>query len=222
MVSTGVPSFDQLLGNEGYPDRSAILLEGPPGIGKEALAYWFIRSGLIQGDYCLYATHRAVSDVLRDMRGVGIGTERVPDWIASLGSGVKCELRDHASILFNIKKALHDNAQRRSRVATDVLSPLLVLNTLDSMLMYWSQLVKEMKQQDSVLLALGEVGVNPPNVLTTIEQLFDGVIEMRLYEEGLSIIPLIRVKKMLGLPPLHGYFKFSISSTGMEVAAHAV
>jgi hypothetical protein len=85
---------------------------------------------------------------------------------------------------------------------------------------YWSQLVAELKQQDSVLFALAEDGMHPPNVLTTMEQLFDGVIEMRLYEEGLAITPLFRVKKMLGLPPLHGYFRFAVSSTGMEVTPH--
>lgn len=127
MVSTGVPSLDALLGSDGYPDRSAILVVGPPGIGKEALGYWFIRSGLIQGDYCLYATHRPVSDVLRDMKGVGIGGDRVPEWIASSGSPIKCDLRDSTAISFNIKEAVHRNKQRRVRVATDVLSPLLVL-----------------------------------------------------------------------------------------------
>lgn len=59
--------MDTLLGNDGYPDRSTILVIGPPGIGKEVLGYWFVRSGLVQGDYVLYATHRPVSDVLRDM-----------------------------------------------------------------------------------------------------------------------------------------------------------
>jgi KaiC/GvpD/RAD55 family RecA-like ATPase len=217
LVSTGVPTLDNLLGSGGYPDRSAILVVGPPGIGKEALGYWFIRSGLIQGDYCLYATHRPVSDVLRDMKGAGIGTERVPEWIASSGSPVKCDLRDSTSISFNMKEAVHRNKERRVRVATDVLSPLLVLNPLESMYGYWSQLLSDLKQQDSVLFALAEDGMHPPNVLTTMEQIFDGVIEMKLYEEGLAITPLFRVRKMLGLPPLHGYFRFSVSTTGMEV-----
>jgi circadian clock protein KaiC len=220
LVSTGVPTLDNLLGSDGYPDRSAVLVIGPPGIGKEALGYWFIRSGLIQGDYCLYATHRPVSDVLRDMKGVGIGTDRVPDWIASSGSSVKCDLRDSTNISFNIKEAVHRNKGRRVRVATDVLSPLLVLNPLESMYGYWSQLLADLKQQDSVLFALAEDGMHPPNVLTTMEQIFDGVIEMRLYEEGLAITPLFRVRKMLGLPPLHGYFRFSVTSTGMEVVPH--
>jgi circadian clock protein KaiC len=220
LASTGVPTLDSILGNDGYPDRSAILVVGPPGIGKESLGYWFVRSGLIQGDYCLYVTHRPVSDVLRDMKGSGISTERVPEWISSSGSPVKCDLRDATSISFNTKEAVKRNAQRRVRVAMDVLSPLLVLNPVEAMYGYWSQLVSELKQQDSVLFALAEDGMHPPNVLTTMEQLFDGVIEMKLYEEGLAITPLLRVKKMLGLPPLHGYYRFNVSNTGMEVSPH--
>jgi circadian clock protein KaiC len=220
LVSSGVPSLDNVLGSDGYPDRSAILVEGPPGIGKEALGYWFVRSGLVQGDYCLYATHRPVSDVLRDMKGVGIGAERVPEWISSSGAPVKLDLRDPTSISVNIKQLAHNNKNRRVRVATDLLSPLLVLNSVESMYNYWSQLLSDLKQQDCVTFALAEEGMHAPNVLTTMEQIFDGVIEMRLYEEGLSITPLFRIKKMLGLPPLHGYFRFSVSSTGMEVTPH--
>jgi KaiC/GvpD/RAD55 family RecA-like ATPase len=158
-----------------------------------------------------------VSDVLRDMKGVGISTERVPEWIASSGSPIRLDLRDATSISFNIKEAAHRNKSRRVRVATDVLSPLLVLNPLEKMYSYWSQLLSDLKQQDAVVFALAEDGMNAPNVLTTMEQISDGVIEMRLYEEGLSITPLFRIKKMLGLPPQHGYFRFSVSSTGMEV-----
>jgi KaiC/GvpD/RAD55 family RecA-like ATPase len=221
LVSTGVSSLDTVLGNDGYPDRSAILVIGPPGIGKEALGYWFIRSGLIQGDYCLFATHRPVSDVLRDMKGLGVGVDRVPEWMSSSGSTSRLDLRDPTSISFNIKQMVHANQERRVRIATDVLSPLLVLNSLETMYNYWMQLLSELKHQDCVVFALGEDGMHAPNILTTMEQLFDGVIEMKLYEEGLSITPLFRVKKMLGLPPLHGYFRFMVSSTGMEVLPYA-
>ena len=71
-----------------------------------------------------------------------------------------------------------------------------------------------------MLFALAEDGMHPQNTLTTMEQLFDGVVEMKLYEEGLAITPLFRVKKMVGLPPLQGYFRFSVSSAGMEVVPH--
>ncbi len=149
-----------------------------------------------------------------------MGTERIPDWIASSGSTIRLDLRDATSISVNIKQSVHKNKERRVRVATDILSPLLVLNPLESMYNYWSQLLADIKQQDAIVFSLAEDGMHPPNVLTTMEEIFDGVIEMKLYEEGLAITPLFRVKKMLGLPPLHGYFRFSVSSTGMEVVPH--
>jgi len=220
LVSTGIPSLDHLLGEDGYPDKSSILVIGPPGVGKEALAYWFTYSGLSAGDYCLYATHRPVGDVIRDMKGVGVPTAQVPDWIASSGSQLRCDLRNLASLSINIKEAVHRNSQRRVRVATDVMSPLLVLNPLESMYAFWSSLISDVKQQDSVVLALAEDGMHHPNTLTTMEQLFDGVIEMSLYRERLAVTPLFQVKKMLGLAPIHGYFGFSISKNGMEVAPY--
>ncbi len=219
LVSSGIPALDRILG-KGYPDKSAILVVGPQGIGKETFGYRFIHSGLIEGDYCLYATHRPVSDVVRDMQGVGVSTDRQPDWIASSGSPIRCDLHDSTAISYNIKDFVHRNKQKRVRVATDVLSPLLVLNPLESMYAYWSQLVSDLKQQDSVSFTLVEEGMHNASVLTTMEQIFDGVIEVRLYEVGLSFTPLFRIKKMLGLPPMLGYFRFSISSSGMEVAPH--
>ena len=55
-ASTGLSSLDQLLGKEGYPDKPTKMVVGPPGIGKEAIGYWFIQSGLMQKDFCLNVT----------------------------------------------------------------------------------------------------------------------------------------------------------------------
>ncbi|HUH82497.1 MAG TPA: RAD55 family ATPase [Nitrososphaerales archaeon] len=216
MVSTGVPTLDQIL-NDGYPERSSILVLGQSGLGKQALGYWFTKSGLAQGDFCLYVTHKPAGDVLRDMRGFGIGSERVPEWIASSGSEIKCNLRDTTSISYNLKQALQRNAGRRMRIVTDVLSPLLVLNPPESMFNYWSQLVDEVKKYDAVILALGDEEMHDATTMASMENLFDGVIEMKLFEEGLSVTTVIRVKQMLGQPPLHGWFRFSFVQGMMEV-----
>jgi KaiC/GvpD/RAD55 family RecA-like ATPase len=217
LVSTGITGLDQVL-NDGYPDRSSILVLGQSGLGKQALGYWFARSGLTQGDYCLYVTHRPVSDIQRDMRGFGIGGDRVPEWIASSGSTVRCDLRDPTSISYNIKQALLRNADRRVRIVIDVLSPLLVLHPSESMYSYWSQLVEEVKHYDAVILATGDEEMHTPAAIASMEQLFDGVIEMKLHEEGLTVTPLLRVKQMLGQPPLHGWFRFSFVHEVMEVS----
>jgi len=216
LVSSGVPTLDQIL-NDGYPEKSSILVLGQSGLGKQALGYWFTRSGLTQGDYCLYVTHKPVSDVTRDMRGFGIGSERVPEWIASSGSAVKCDLKDTTAISYNIKQALARNAGRRMRIVTDILSPLLVLNPAESMFSYWSQLVDEVKKYDAVILATGDEEVHTPATIASMEQLFDGVLELKLFEEGLSVTTVMRVRQMLGQPPLHGWFRFSFVHGMMEV-----
>jgi len=220
VIPTGLPSLDRFLGG-GLPDVSSILVTGPPGVGKEALAYRFISAGLHLGDFCLYVTHRPVSHVLRDMNAFGVGMEKVPEWLASTGSQKRCDLNDPTKISFDIKQIVEQNKVKKARIVVDVLSPLLVLNPQESMYRYWSQLTSELKRYDAVLLALEEEGMHPPNVVASMEQVFDGVIEMKLFESGLTFTPLLRVKKMLGLVPPAGYFRFSLTNWDMEIVAHA-
>src|SRR5438128_6868897 len=140
MPSTGLDELDELL-KGGYPDKSTILVVGPPGIGKEALGYWFTLSGLVQGDFCLYVTILSVREVLQDERGFGIDTQqRVPLWFASDGGQIKYDVSDLAGLSHNIKETLKQNAGRRIRIVTDVLSSLLMLNPPETIYKLLSQL----------------------------------------------------------------------------------
>ena len=90
LPSTGISSLDSLLGGEGYPDRSAVLVTGAPGIGKEALGYWFTNSGLAQSDFCAYVTRLATREVLKDAKAFGLDfAQRVPLWIAREGGEIQ-------------------------------------------------------------------------------------------------------------------------------------
>ena len=212
--------MDPLLG-DGYPDKSTILVVGPPGIGKEALGYWFTQSGLSQGDFCLYVTRLSVKEVQQDERGFGVDTQqRVPLWYASEGGQIKYDVNDLAGLSFNIKEVLKQNAGRRVRIVIDAVSSLLMLNQPETVYRLLTQLFADVKQYDAVLIATIEEGMHQPQVLAAMQQLFDGVLEMRLYEEGLRVIPLLRVRKMRGAPPQPGYYNFSFSKVGMEVHAY--
>ena len=220
MASSGVPALDKLLA-DGYPDKSSILIVGPPGIGKEALGYWFAQTGLVQGDFCLYVTRLSVREVLQDVKGFGIDMQqRVPFWLSSDGGQVKYNVNDLASFSYNLKDVLKQNANRRIRVVIDVLSSLLMLNQPETIYKFLDQLLADAKQYDAVILATMEEGMHKPEVLTAMQQLFDGVVELRLYEEGLRVLPLLRIKKMRGTPPQPGYYNFSFTRTGMEVSAY--
>ena len=222
MSSSGIPALDKVLAGDGYPDRSTVLVVGPPGIGKEALGYWFTQSGLAQGDFCLYVTRLSVKEVLQDEKGLGIETtKKIPLWFAAEGGQIKYDVNDLAGLSYNIKELLKQNTGRRIRVVIDVLSSLLMLNQPETIYRFLTQLFADVKQYDAVLLATVEEGMHQPQVLAAMQQLFDGVVEMRLYEEGLRVLPLLRVRKMRGVPPQPGYFNFSLTRNGMEVSAYA-
>jgi KaiC/GvpD/RAD55 family RecA-like ATPase len=221
MASTGLASLDQLLGSDGYPDRSTILIVGPPGIGKEALGYWFTHSGLVQNDFTLYVTRLSSKEVLQDTRAFGVDfSSKIPFWYSSDSAQTKFSMNDLAGLSYNIKDILKKNENRRTRITIDVLSSLLMLNPPDTIYKFLTQLFDEVKKYDSVFLATLEEGMHPPNVLAAMQQLFDGVVELRLYEEGLRVLPLLRVRKMRGVPPQPGYYNFSFTKTGMEVSAY--
>ena len=218
MVSTGMEELDRVLG-DGYPDRSVVLVIGPSGIGKEALRYWFMRSGLTQGDFCLYITKSTPWEVLHDVKGFGIDLVKTPMWFAREGGEMKYDVNDLTSLSFNLKDVLKRNVGRRIRISADVLSSLLVLNDMETVYRFLSQLFSEMKQYDVVLVATLEEGMHDPKVVSTMAELFDGVIEFKLYEEGLRVTPLMRVRKMRGSQPQSGYFSFAMSHGNMEIAS---
>lgn len=221
MASSGFPSLDKLIGHDGYPDRAAILAVGPPGIGKEALGYGFTYAGLLENDFCVYATTLTVRDILQDVKAFGIDTsQRVPLWFAGGGGQVEYSVNDLASLSFNMKELMKKNAGRRTRIVVDSFSPLLMLNPPETVYKFLGQLITEVKNYEATLFGTLEEGMHSPQVLAAMQLLFDGVIELRFYEEGLRLLPLMRIKKMRGAPPEAGYYRFSISRKGMEISAY--
>ena len=195
---------------------------GPPGIGKEALGYWFTQTGLVQGDFSLYITKRSVNDLLRDAKGFGVDYKtRIPFLIAREGGQVRFNISDLAGISFSIKDVLKANQGRRIRIVMDVISPLLMLNPPETVYKFLSQLVDDVKQYDAVLLATLEESMHAQQVLSAMQELFDGVLEMKFFEEALTALPLLRIRKMTGTLPQQGYFRFAFSRTGMEISPYA-
>lgn len=221
LASSGIPALDQIIGSDGFPDGSVVLIVSPPGIAKEVLCYWFSQAGLIQNDFCFHITKLSVRDVLRDAKAFGVDySQRVPLWMASQGGQIKLDLNDLAGLSYNIKDVLGKNPGRRVRIVVDALSSLLMLNPPEVVYRFLTQLFPEVKQRDAVLIATLEDGMHSPQVVTAMEELFDGVIEMKLYEHDMQAKPLLRVLKMRGAQPQTGYFNFSFTHHGLEVSAY--
>jgi KaiC/GvpD/RAD55 family RecA-like ATPase len=225
MVSSGIPDLDKLLyGGLGYPSRSTILVVGPAGIGKEALGYWFTYAGTLTNDFCLYVTNLSVSEVMEDQGGFGIrdsNNVQAPLWMASEGGQLKCDINDLTELSSTIKRVLRENSNKRIRIVTDVLSPLLMINPPETVYRFLSQLFIDLKHLDVVLLATLEDEMHQAQTVAAMEQKFDGVVELKLYEKGLKVVPLLRIRKMRGLPPNPRYFRFSFVNGQMVIEEYA-
>ena len=210
MVSSGIPALDRLLG-DGYPARSAVLVFGPLGVGKEGLGYWFTQAGIASGDACIYVTRLSVHEVKNDATSYGLGSRLSPTWIASDGSTAKCDINDMAGISFNIKEALHKTDGKDVRIVVDCLSSLLMLNASESVYRFLTHLLAEVKRYNSVLIATIDEGMHPPQVLSAMQQLFDGVIEVRSTQQDGETLPMLTVKRMSGASmPIDAHLIFDV------------
>lgn len=78
-ISSGVSGLDKMLGNKGFYRGSSILITGTAGTGKSSFASFFANSACARGERCLYfAFEESPSQILRNMRSVGLNLER---WI---------------------------------------------------------------------------------------------------------------------------------------------
>jgi KaiC/GvpD/RAD55 family RecA-like ATPase/pimeloyl-ACP methyl ester carboxylesterase len=197
-ISSGVPALDELL--KGYPRKSAILVVGPSGSAKESVLYRFIQEGLNNGDACLYVTRQSTREVLEDAKGFGIEMEeKGPSWL-STDSEVKCDVHNLAGLSFNIKEILRRNKEYRIRVALDIVSSGLMINEAETIYRFLTQLFQDAKQYDAVLLATVEETMHKPEVLASMEQVFDGVMAIKTPSDSSSGRPTLQVKKMRGTP----------------------
>lgn len=175
----------------------------------------------------VYVTRGAVHDVLEDARGYGVNLEGPLQWVDCSGapgntSVMNCNMNDLTAISVGIKRVAADNSARRIRIVIDVLSPLLLLNPLETMYRLINSLVTDLKKYDSVTVVTLEDGMHSTRDIVAFEQFFDGVVEMKMYEEGMKILPLLRIKKMRGLPPKPGYLNFRFTpDRRMEISAYA-
>jgi len=79
-VSSGVRGLDQMLGGEGFFRNSSILISGTAGTGKSSFAAHFANAAGERGERCLYfAFEESPSQILRNMRSVGLNLERWMD-----------------------------------------------------------------------------------------------------------------------------------------------
>lgn len=203
-IGTPLSPLDKFL-SSGLPSKSTLLVIGGSEVGKELISYRVITLGLAKGEFCIYVTGSSTREVLRGMDAFGIKISQEDSnslfWITSEGGALTYVANDLSSLSFNLKGVLKENSHRRIRIVTDILSPLLLLNSTETIYRFLSQLFAEVKLHDAVLVATLEEGMHEPSTIATMKQLFDGYLEVRseYSDEGKPPTRTVNVRKLRGV-----------------------
>lgn len=226
MERLGIEGLDNVL-KGGVPEKSILLIEGTPGIGKDVAAYHFLYAGLKEGEACAYVFARKTVGELEEefaAYGMEIDPSRIT-WIdaseSQLAAGpnvMNCNLTELFTVSAAIKKFLADNRKMKIRVVFDILSPALMSNSPLEVYKFFSSLVNEFKKYSATAMVLIEEGMHDPQIVVSVEQLCDYVIDMKAYEHDWDIRTMLRIKKTRTLPPPLQYFRFAVTGKGIAVS----
>jgi KaiC/GvpD/RAD55 family RecA-like ATPase len=211
LVSTGVEDLDRILEGKGYPERSAILLISPPGAGKAPLAYLFLKSGFISSDAVMCITFKPVDDLLSDMGVFGVNKQSLACYIQCFADKSQYNMSNLTNLFIAIKKQVDALAVISKRIYIDIISPLFMLHSPKLVYMFMSSLLQYFKDHGATVVASLDEGVVALEAQRSMEMIFDGTIEIKLCEERFNIIPLMRVKKMLGIAPSFSYYRLGVA-----------
>lgn len=76
MERLGIEGLDSIL-KGGVPERSIVLLEGTPGIGKEVVGYHFLFTGIKEGEACaIIFAGRTIDEIESEFAAYGMRIDR--------------------------------------------------------------------------------------------------------------------------------------------------
>lgn len=195
MVSMGVKGFELLL-PEGIGERMAVVLQGAAGDEKELFAYQFLAEGLKANEGVMVVLSKiSPAEFREEMAKHGVdctaheeeGSLIIVDWYSYKKGridGVQIEgsvFRSSQSLL-NLEIAINDATKRlvpypKRRAVLDVLSPSLKMFGSNEVYTFAQKLRTRLRTENIASLLILEKGMHPDDVVQSIHQSFDGVID---------------------------------------------
>lgn len=197
-IQTGLGRLDDLLGG-GLPERSHVLLHGPPFAGKRLIGDLFLLAGLDAGEPAIVVTCNAAwGDVRERLAGLSdrfpaheaAGLIRYVDAYSYQLSGVPPpppsvtlvdSLQNLSDLAFAMNEAHRDVASdgRRHRVVLDSLSTIVVQTNAQTTFRFLQTFIGRSRRSGASGLLTLEHGMHPPQEVEGFKSLHDGVIELK-------------------------------------------
>ncbi len=199
-IPTGVAKLDKALGG-GLTPGLIILVIGEPGSGKTTLLRKFLCDGVESGNDSIYLlTNRSLDRVLTNLSRAGCDYADSDKMKFMLYSGVVSQrvkslvgnYEDLIDIAYNCERLVSNFEPGKARMAIDDISYLFLMNNKDIVFKFLQRITQILREKDVTCLVEVQKGMLDPQIVTALESLTDGTIEMKRDGEKKSI----RVSRM--------------------------
>jgi KaiC/GvpD/RAD55 family RecA-like ATPase len=208
-VKTGLDALDSLL-KGGVPDKSSILLLGPPKCGKSLFGIHFLFEGLSKDEYGIYIiTNNFPEEVMKKFEKLGRvdkilekGLLRFVDCY-SLHAGVEKQstvfiirvngptaLSEIGIAFSEITKQMPKGS--KIRIVFDSVSTLMLYNPPNQIANFVQQFDSKAKKSGAVTVFIVEEGMHDEKDVTTLNSLLDVVIHLKR-EKDKNLIEVVGV-----------------------------
>ena len=200
----GIPRIDKSLG--GIPGGTNLLIKTESFAGKDRLVEETVSEGFESGEGTVYVTtedpeERVLEEYPEDESfgvvdcvtegqetegsdGTGSGSVKYagsPSDMTSIGVKVSDFLSDYRD----------ESEIEQNRVLLDSVSTLLMYSNLETVFRFLHVFTGRIRSIDGVGVFVLDAGMHDEKVYTTLRQLFDGVVEVEDYEDGVTRVRVV-------------------------------
>jgi KaiC/GvpD/RAD55 family RecA-like ATPase len=199
--------FYALIGGS-LPDASSILISGDPGSGKTTLAQQILYDELSRSRPCIIITYDTFpSNIIERMNEFGWDPKKYRlmnklefvdcySGTAGITEGVVPQPFDLTNVSIYLSTIMERLGNRQITIVLDSLIPIFSETESKHAISFIQSIAGKVKKSGGKLIATLSTGSVHPELFHKVESLVDGVIELRMVEEGRMLRRYLLVRKM--------------------------
>ena len=190
------------------PDASSILISGDPGSGKTTLAQQILYDELCRSRPCIIITYDTFpSNILERMNEFGWDPKTyvqsnkldiVDCYSATAGitEGVVPQPFDLTNVSIYLSTVMERLGNRQITILLDSLIPIFSETESKHAISFIQSIAGKVKKAGGKLIVTLSTGSVHPELFHKVESLVDGVVQLRMVEEGQMLRRYLLVRKM--------------------------
>jgi len=190
------------------PDSSSILVTGDPGSGKTTLAQQILYDELSRSEPCIIVTYDTFpSNILERMSQFGWDPRKYQllnklsimdcySATAGVTEGVVPQPFDLTSVSIHLTSLMEKLGNRQVTIVVDSLMPIFSETEPKHAISFIHSIAAKVKKSGGKMIATLSTGSVQPELFHKTESLVDGVVELRMVEEGQVLHRYLLVRKM--------------------------